>query len=101
MLSDNAAKAQNQGEYFEKYEKYTQRYEALKTEFDALEQERQERRDKYDVIGAFIATLKTSEKITLDFDDDTFTAVIEKITVYADEHMDLTFRGGVTITEQL
>lgn len=100
-VEDNAAKAQNQGEYFEKYEKYAQRYEALKAEFNVLEQERKERRDKYDVIGSFITTLEASENIQLDFDDDTFTAVIERITVYADEHIDFTFRGGVTITEQL
>ncbi|MCF0137547.1 MAG: recombinase family protein [Oscillospiraceae bacterium] len=100
-IEDNAAKAQDQAEYYEKYDKYTRRFDALKEEYDTLEKECRERREKFDVIGAFIDALETAADIPIEFDEDTFAAVVEKLTVYADERVEFTFKGGVTVTRQL
>ena len=100
-VDENTFKVQNQAEYFERYERHTARYEKLKKQIESIEAEWQRRKEKFDIIGAFIATLEKQDTAPIEFDDDLWVAIIDHVTVNADESVVFTFKGGMEITEQL
>ena len=100
-IEENALKAQDQMEYLRRYEYHVQRYEKLKKKYDALNVEKQRRKEQHDRLGAFIATLQTRTDLPVEFDPDLWLAAIEKATVYVDGRVVFTFKGGMEITEEM
>ena len=100
-VDENTFKVQNQAEYFERYERHTARYENLKTQLETIETERQRRKEKFDLIGSFISTLESQGTVPVEFGDDLWVAIIDHVTVNADESVAFTFKGGMEVTEQL
>ena len=100
-IEENALKAQDQMEYLQRYERHVQRYEKLKKKYDALDVEKQRRKEQHDRLGAFIAALQTQADLPVEFDPDLWLAAIEKATVYADCRVVFTFKGGMEITEEM
>ena len=100
-VDENTFKVQNQAEYFERYERHAARYEKLKRQLAGIEIERQRRKEKFDLIGSFIETLEKQGSAPIGFDDDLWVAIIDHVTVNADESVVFTFKGGMEVTEQL
>ena len=100
-VDENSLKAQNQAEYLEQYERHIARYEKLKKQLETIEAEKQNRKEKVKLIGAFISTLEKQDEMPIEFADDLWIAIIDHVTVNADESVVFTFKGGVEVTEQL
>ena len=100
-IEENTIKVQNQSEYMERYERHTRRYEKMKQRYEAIEAERQRRKEQNDRIIAFAATLAEQKEIPIEFDDDLWLAVIDHVTVNANETVIFTFKSGIEITEQM
>ena len=100
-VDENTIKVQNQAEYFERYERHTARYENLKRQLESIETERQRRKEKFNLIGSFIATLEKQGSAPIEFDDDLWVTIIDHVTVNADESVVFTFKGGMEVKEQL
>lgn len=100
-IEENSLKVQDQTEYLERYDRQIQRYEKLKKKYDSLEAEKQRRKEQHDRIGAFVATLQSQTDLPVEFDPELWLAAIEKATVYADDRIVFTFKGGIEITEEM
>ena len=100
-VDENTFKIQNQAEYFERYERHTARYEKLKRQLEGIETERQRRKEKFDLIGSFITTIEKQGSAPIEFDDDLWVAIIDHVTINADESVVFAFKGGMEVTEQL
>ena len=57
--------------------------------------------DKFDLIGSFITTLEKQDSAPIEFDDDLWVAIIDHVTINADESVVFAFKGGMEVTEQL
>ncbi len=100
-VEENSTKIQNQAEYFERYDRHATRYEKLKKRYEAIEAERQRRKEQNDRLGAFIHAMASQEQIPMEFSDELWLATVDRVTVHADERVVFTFKSGVEITETL
>ncbi len=100
-VDENSLKAQDQTEYLRRYERHVQRYEKLKKKYDALDAEKQHRKEQHDRLGAFIATLQTQTDLPVQFEEGLWLATVEKATVYANHTVVFTFKGGMEIIEEM
>ena len=98
-VEENGTKAQNQEEYLQRYERHVDRFERLKKQYKAIEEERSHRKDQQNVLEAFIATLEKQVNLPLEFDNDLRIAAIDHVTVNADETLTFTFQNGIEITK--
>lgn len=73
------------------------RYENAKEKLEKIEEQRRERRVKREQMDAFLDTLVRQDSILTEFDENLWCAVIDKITVYSDEDVQVTFRDGTVI----
>lgn len=100
-IEENTIKVQNQAEYVDRYERHIRRYEKMQEQYEAIEIERQRRKEQNDRISAFAATLAKQKEIPFEFDDDLWLAAVDHATVNADETVTFTFKSGTEITEQI
>ena len=100
-VEENTVKVQNQAEYYERYGRYAQKYDKLKKRYEAIEAERQRRKEQSDRLGAFISTIHEQEQIPIEFTDDLWLATVDRMTVNADETVVFAFKNGTKITEQM
>lgn len=73
----------------------------MQKQYEALESERQRRKEQHDRISAFVATLEQQTEIPIEFDDDLWLAAVERVSVYTDEMVTFTFKSGIEISEQM
>ncbi len=73
----------------------------MEKQYEALESERQRRKEQHDRISAFAAMLTEQSEMPIEFDDDLWLASVDHATVYADETVTFTFKSGIEITEQM
>ena len=78
-----------------------ERYEKLKQQHDAIDMELQRRKEQYDLMGAFIATMENNAALPLEFDADLWLATVEKVTVHTDYTVTFTSKGGMEIAEEM
>ena len=77
------------------------RYEKMKKRYEAIEAERQRRKEQNDRISAFAAILAGQSEMPIEFNDDLWLAAVDHATVNADETVTFTFKSGIEITEQM
>lgn len=85
-VEENTVKVQNQDEYYERYDRHVPKYDKLKKRYEAIEAERQRRKEQSDRLRAFISTIHEQEQMPIEFTDET--------VVFA-------FKNGTRITEQM
>lgn len=100
-VEENTVKVQNQAEYYERYDRHAQKYDKLKKCYEAIEAERQRRKEQSDLLRAFISTIHEQEQMPIEFTDDLWLATVDRMTVNADETVVLAFKNGTKITEQM
>lgn len=100
-VEENTVKVQNQAEYYERYDRHAQKYDKLKKRYEAIEAERQRRKEQSDRLGAFISTIHEQEQMPIEFTDDLWLATVDRMTVNADETVVFAFKNGTKITEQM
>jgi len=100
-IDENALKVQNQVEYLDKYEQLMRKYTKAKTKLDDIENERQRRVEQRTAIQSFIDTLQKQDTPPIEFDEDLWLTLVERVTINADESVVFKFKGGIEITEQM
>ena len=92
-IDENTLNSKTQYEYIE-------RYEQLKEKISALETERQRRLAQKSAIQTFITAIQNQDTPPIEFDEDLWRTLIDRVTVNADETVLFRFKGGIEITEQ-
>ena len=98
---ENTIKVQNQAEYVDCYERHIRCYEKMQEQYEAIEIERQRRKELNDRISAFAAAMAKQEEMPFESDDDFWLATVDHATVNADGTVTFTFKSGAEITEQI
>ena len=84
-----------------RYDELADRYEKLKKKVVALEQERDERQYKSDVLSGFLFEMTELDYLDAEFKDSRCIAMLDHVTIYADGRMVYSFLNGSDITVML
>ena len=101
MVNENAAQAQSQTAYIERYNGLVERYESLQTRYDTLQQQKEQRQIRADAIGGCLFALGELDLLQITFSDELWNTVVDHVTVYADERLVFQFKNGSSVTVQL
>lgn len=96
-VDENTRIGLDQAEYQQRYNGFTERYEKAKARLEKIEEQRKARRAKREQIESFLAKLIGQDSTLTDFDEALWFAVIDKVTVYAADDIQFTFRDGTVI----
>ena len=100
-VEENASTTLDQSEYLSRYESYVVRFDGLKARYDVLQRQTEERNAQSELIGGFMFEIMELQTLPIEFSESVWNAVIDHITVYADERIAFTFKSGTTIEERL
>ena len=100
-IEDNAVHAQDQEEYNRRYNELADHYEKLKTKLETLEQERDDREYKSNVLSGFLFEMTEFKYLDAEFTDARCIAMLDHVTIYADGRMIYSFLNGSDITVML
>ena len=100
-IEDNAVHAQDQEEYNRRYNELADHYEKLKNKLEALEQERDDREYKSNVLSGFLFEMTEFKYLDAEFTDARCIAMLDHVTIYADGRMIYSFLNGSDITVML
>lgn len=96
-VKDNAATAQSQKAYLEKYEALTKRYETASTELERLQNLRTLSSQKDKVIALYIRTLKKQPNVLSEWNDTIWTVMVEKAIVHRNDEITFVFYNGTEV----
>lgn len=96
-ISDNAATAQDQDEYNNKYNSYVDRYESAKAKYDELTAVRSERIAKRKTIQRFLRELLSRSEHLAEFDPTLWLTVVDQVKVCRDGTLVFRFVNGTEI----
>lgn len=98
LVDENAAQAQSQTAYIERYNTLVERYENLQTRYDDLQQQKEQRQIQADAISGCLFALGELDLLQITFSDELWNTVVDHVTVYADERLVFRFKNGSEIT---
>jgi hypothetical protein len=93
-IEQNARVAQNQDDYNRRAAKLEKQYAAAKARLDAIAAEKQERTVRRERLNRFLDDLRRQDAFLTEFDPALFRATVDKITVYTEQDIAVTFRDG-------
>ena len=96
-IRENATVAQNQSEYQKRYDELTKRYEESKLAYERICEEIASRKAKASVMNNFAKTLRKQENILAEFDEGLWGTLVENMTVYSKENIEVHFKNGTII----
>lgn len=96
-VDENARSIIDQAEYQKRYNGLVARYEKAKVRLGKIEELQQDRWVKREQLDAFMANLLRQDSVLTEFDETFWFAVIGKVTVYASDDIQFTFRDGTMI----
>ena len=96
-IMENSQTAQNQDEYNAHYNALVERYEKLKKKSLSLQQQKEKRLAKRDLIGGFMSELAQRKELLTEFDEQLWIAAVDKVTVFHDGRLVFSFKDGTEI----
>ena len=96
-IMENSMTVQNQEEYNAHYNALVKRYEKAKAKAVSLQQQKEERLAKHDLIGGFMSELAQRKELLAEFDEKLWIALVEHVTVFQDGRLVFVFRDGTEI----
>lgn len=96
-VDENANSALNQVEYEEKYNALAQRYKSIKKGLEGIEEKRLERSVKYERIVAFIKELEQKEEMIIEFDEEFWNGIVDKVIVHTEEKITFLFKDDMEL----
>ena len=96
-VRDNATKAQSQEEYNNKYNNLVKRYEAGVAKLNKLNAERNERLSHERELRIYIESLRDSPLVLENWDDQLWTLLVLRGTVYRNGSIEFEFKNGSKI----
>ena len=100
-IEDNASSARDQEEYNKHYDSLVERYEKYNGHLERLQEEKNERDYKADVLSRFLFEITELPNMDLAFSETRFGKTVESITAYNDGRLVFTFFVGKDITVEL
>ena len=96
-VDENARSVIDQAEYQQRYNGLVARYEKAKDRLEKIEELRKARWVKREQLDVFLATLLRQDSVLTEFVETLWFAVMDKVTVYASDDIQFTFRDGTVI----
>jgi len=96
-IVENARVAQNQSEFKERNDSYIERLRHAHERIEVLEKEKHYRQHKARILGKFIRCLENSPEALDTFDENHWTATIDRVTVMTDGKLIFRFMNGTEI----
>lgn len=93
-VRENAATAQDQGQYRRRYDNLIAHFETLQTKQAALQKERAERERKADVLSKFLFELTELNELDVEFSPQRWNAIVDHVTVHHDGILVFSFQNG-------
>ena len=84
----------DQTTYLDTYNGYAKRYEAATTRLKEIEEQLTLKKVKADAFETFITSLKESDEPLIDFDDNLWCLMVDKVVVNEDDSMTFHFIDG-------
>ena len=96
-IDENARVAQNQSEYQKRYDALVQRFETAKAKLDEAQTAISKTKAQRQMMENFMETLRSLPEQVEIFDEGTWYALCDYITVYGKDDIRVTFRNGMEI----
>ena len=97
-IDENARVAQNQSEYQKRYDALVQRFETAKAKLDEAQAAIAKTKAQRQMMENFMETLRSLPEQVEIFDEGTWYALCDYITVYGKDDIRVTFQNGTEIT---
>ena len=97
-IDENARVAQNQSEYQKRYDALVQRFETAKAKLDEAQTAISKTKAQRQMMENFMETLRSLPEQVEIFDEGTWYALCDYITVYGKDDIRVTFQNGTEIT---
>jgi len=98
-VDENARTGLDQAEYQQRYNGLVTLYEKAKGRLGKTEELCHARRVKREQLDTFLASLLQQDSILTEFDETLWYAVIDKVTVYASDDIQFTFKDGTVVKQ--
>jgi len=95
-VNENARVALDQDEYTERYNSLVERYEKTKAQYDEAAQTIADNAARKKQMEQFITSIESQQPIT-EFDEETWTSLVDFVTVYSEKDIRVTFRDGTEV----
>jgi len=95
-VNENARVALDQDEYTERYNSLVERYEKTKAQYDEATQTIANNAARKKQMEQFITSIESQQPIT-EFDEETWTSLVDFVTVYSEKDIRVTFRDGTEV----
>ena len=96
-VEENMHKAQDQEEFWRRYEEYEKRFNEIAAEIDALKLVRLQRTQEAELIGAFMFELYERDGVLEKFDERLWITAIDAVTVYHTGDMVFRFKNKMEV----
>ena len=93
-IMENSMTVKNQEKYNAHYNALVERYEKARARAVYLQQQKEERLAKRDLIGGFISELAHRKELLTEFDEKLWIALVEHVTVFQDGRLVFCFGTG-------
>lgn len=94
LVDSNSNRLQNQDEYTKKFNEAESRFQFLEKEISELNTKIAAIKAQREKIAIYINALKADNKIIEEFNEDLWYAFVDKVTLYADNQLNLQFKDG-------
>ena len=99
-IDENARTAQDQDEYESRYTELVKRFEDKKARYDELAVQIEEAKANAEMLAGFIRQLGRLGAEATEFSEEAWGVLIDHMTVYAKDNIEVTFIGGFSVTER-
>lgn len=96
-IAKNARVPQNQADYERNYNELTKKYDSIKTKLDELNKTVDDKKTRKSEIDLFMKNLKKQEKAIVDFDEELWLSMVERMTVYGKDDIKVEFKNGTCV----
>ena len=96
-IADNARVAQNQDDYESHYNSLTERFDTAKSELETIGQSILEKQAQREMMKKFITEVKAMPDIISVFDEDSWCALVDYVTVNSTTDIVFTMKNGLEI----
>lgn len=94
-INENAKVALNQEEYQKRYDGLVQRFNATKTNLETVSAALNDKVTRRKTMEIFLRDLKKQEQLLTDFDPLLWRSLVEYVTVFKENKVDVTFKNGI------
>ncbi len=101
LIDENASTAMSQDEYSRRYDGFSERYDKAEKRCEALKRRKVTLQFEVDMVECFMTEIRLMPELPTGFSESHWNALVDHVTVYADDRMVFTFKNGSEITENI